>query len=65
MLYMPTRQPHNQSHIQSSSSGLVRFPAESTEMKSPMDKFVHYIEVTYQQCEIEKHLSALKWPLTC
>ena len=48
----PNPQPHNQSHIQSSSSGLGSLPAKSTEMKSPMDKFVDYIKATYKQ-EIE------------
>ena len=52
MLLEPNPQPHNQSHIQSSSSGLGRNPAKSTEMRSPMDKFVHYIKATYKQ-EIE------------
>ena len=60
----PNTQPHNQSHIQSSSSGLVRFPAKSTEMKSPMDKYIHYVKATYKQCEIEKSLNAIKWPPT-
>ena len=60
----PNPQPHNQSRIQSSSSGLVRFPAKSTEMKSPMDSFIYYIKATYKQCEIEKSLNAIKWPPT-
>ena len=60
----PNPQPHNQSHIQSSSSGLGRFPAKSTEMKSPMDKYIHYVKATYKQCEIEKSLNAIKWPPT-
>ena len=60
----PNTQPHNQSHIQSSSSGLVGIPVKSTEMKSPMDKYIHYIKATYKQCEIEKSLNAIKWPPT-
>ena len=56
--------PNNPRNIQSSSSGLVRFSAKHTEMKLPMDKYIHYIKATYKQCEIEKSLNAIKWPPT-
>ena len=52
----PNPQPHNQSHIQRSSSGLGRL--------SSMERFVHYVKATYKQCEIEKSLNAIKWPPT-
>ena len=29
-----------------------------------MATFVHYVKVTYKQCEIEKNLNVLKWPPT-
>ena len=29
-----------------------------------MDTFVHYVKVTYKQCEIERNLNVLKWPPT-
>ena len=36
----------------------------SAHHRTHMDTFVHYIKVTYQQCEIEKNLNVLKWPPT-
>ena len=38
--------------------------SKSAHHRSPMDTFVHYVKLTYKQCEIEKNLNVLKWPPT-
>ena len=37
---------------------------KSPVFRSPMDAFVHYIKISYKQCEIERSLDVLKWPPT-
>ena len=61
--------PRRKSYLQypelpPTQSSSASHPVRSAHHRSPMDTFVHYIKVTYKQCEIEKNLNVLKWPPT-
>ena len=62
----PAKRPHLQSNPGPPSTDWrgVNHSVKSTHHRSPMDTFVHYVKVTYEQCEIEKNLNVLKWPPT-
>ena len=60
------KRPHLQSNPgpPSTESSSVSHSVKTAYHRSPMDTFVHYVKVTYKQCEIEKNLNVLKWPPT-
>ena len=62
----PAKRPHLQSNPAppSTESSSVSHSVKTAYHRSPMDTFVHYVKVTYKQCEIEKNLNVLKWPPT-
>ena len=62
----PSKRPHLQSNPgpPSTESSSFSHSVKSAHHRSPMDTFVHYVKVTYKQCEIERNLNVLKWPPT-
>ena len=61
----PAKRPHLQSNPELTTvSSSVSHSVKSAHHRSPMDTFVHYVKVTYKQCEIEKNLNVVKWPPT-
>ena len=62
----PAKRPHLQSNSgpPSTDGNGVSHSVKSAHHRSPMDTFVHYVKVTYQQCEIERNLNVVKWPPT-
>ena len=62
----PAKRPHLQSNSgpPSTESSSVSHSVKSAHHRSPMDTFVHYVKITYKQCEIEKNLNVVKWPPT-
>ena len=60
----PSRRFHLDSKLPFTKSSIVSHSVKSAQHMSLMDTFVHYVKVTYKQCEIEKNFNVLKWPPT-